>query len=364
MFLKLFTVLVVGHLPGFYCTMTTIGDLTVLEGQSVTVPCHFNPQYTSHVKYWCQGRLREFCTSLARTDDLESAPNGMGQVTIADDPTQHVFTVTMRNLMEGDSGWYWCGVELGGMWISDSAASLYISVVQGMSVLSSAVSADEGDSITVHCNYSQNLRSSVKTWCRSGDLSSCVVTDSNGMFSSKQVLISDDRKSVFTVTLQQLEMRDSGWYWCAAGKNQVSVHVSVTPRTATASSVEIGSTALPPMMKSDDSHSQHSRLIMRHLLTVLLLMLLIAVATAILRKKRKRNSTHITHEERDKTSNTDDSVKECDVIYSSVIKHPKMKACSPVCEEKNVIYSSVCKQFLMCLWCPAVYLEMKVVVSV
>ncbi|KAI7790529.1 polymeric immunoglobulin receptor [Triplophysa rosa] len=256
MFLQILTVLVVGHLQAFYCTVTTVGDLVVLEGQSVNVPCHYNPQYTSHVKYWCQGLMREFCTSLARTDDLESAPNGMGRVTIADDPTQHVFTVTMRNLMEGDSGWYWCGVEVGGMWISDSTASLYISAVQGVSVLSSAVSADEGDSISVHCNYSQNLRSSEKRWCRSGDWSSCVVTDSNGMFSSKQVLIRDDRKSAFTVTFQQLERRDSGYYWCAAGQNQVAVHVSVTPRTTTASSVQIGSTAaLQPLMKSDDSHS-------------------------------------------------------------------------------------------------------------
>ncbi len=75
--------------------------------------------------------MREFCTSLARTDDPDSAPNGKGRVTIADDPTQHVFTVSMRNLTEEDSGWYRCGVELGGMWVSDSTASLYISVIQG-----------------------------------------------------------------------------------------------------------------------------------------------------------------------------------------------------------------------------------------
>lgn len=121
---------------GSYCTVTTIGDLTVLEGQSVTVPCHYNPQYTSHVKYWCQGQMREFCTSLARTDNLESAPNGNGRVKIADDPTQHVFTVRMRDLMKEDSGWYWCGVEIGGMWTSDSTASLYISVVQGQQDIS------------------------------------------------------------------------------------------------------------------------------------------------------------------------------------------------------------------------------------
>ncbi|KAI2667938.1 Dolichyl-diphosphooligosaccharide--protein glycosyltransferase subunit DAD1 [Labeo rohita] len=185
--------LVLGDLPGSHCTVSTVGDLAVLEGGSVTVPCHYNPQYISHVKYWCQGRMREFCTSLARTDEPESAPNAKGRVTIADDPTQHVFTVSMRNLTEDDSGWYWCGVELGGM-------------------------------------------SSDKRWCRSGSLNSCMVTDSEGIFSSRNVFIHDDRNSMFTVTLQQLEMRDSGWYWCGAGQQQVAVHVSVTAQTTTRTS--------------------------------------------------------------------------------------------------------------------------------
>lgn len=41
---------------------------------------------------------------------------------------------------------------------------------------------------------------------------------------------------MFTVTLQQLEMRDSGWYWCGAGQQQVAVHVSVTAQTTTRTS--------------------------------------------------------------------------------------------------------------------------------
>lgn len=258
MFLKLLAVLVVGQLQGSYCTVTTTGNLAILEGQSVTVPCHYNPQYTSHVKYWCQGLMKDFCTSLARTDNPESAPNGNGRVTIADDPTQHVFTVSMRDLMKNDSGWYWCGVEIGGMWTSDSTASLYISVDQGVSVLNSMVSADEGSSISVQSIYSQNLRSNEKRWCRSGDLSSCVVTNSNGTFSGRNLIICDDRKSVFTVTLQHLEMRDSGWYWLGAGQHQVAVRVSVTPRATktTTSLVQIlRSTAALPVIKSNDSHS-------------------------------------------------------------------------------------------------------------
>nr|QBK46353.1 polymeric immunoglobulin receptor [Ctenopharyngodon idella] len=229
----LLTILVLGVLPGSHCTVTTVGDLAVLEGQSVTVPCHYNPQYISHVKYWCQGRMIDFCSSLARTDDPESTPQSKGRVTIADDPTQHVFTVSMQNLTVGDSGWYWCGVELGGMWVADSTASLYISVIQGMSVVSSMVSADEGSSVTVQCRYSMNLRSSEKRWCRSGNWNSCVSTDSEGMFNSRNVLIHDDKNSLFTVTLMQLEMRDSGWYWCGAGQQHVAVHVSVTPQATT-----------------------------------------------------------------------------------------------------------------------------------
>uniref|UniRef100_A0A8C1YIL6 Polymeric immunoglobulin receptor n=1 Tax=Cyprinus carpio TaxID=7962 RepID=A0A8C1YIL6_CYPCA len=259
MTLLLLIVLVLGDLPGSLCTVSTVGDLSVLEGQSVTVPCHYNPQYISHVKYWCQGRMREFCTSLARTDEPESAPNWKGRVTIADDPTQHVFTVSMRELTEEDSGWYRCGVELGGMWVSDSTASLYISVIQGMSVVSSLLSADEGSSVTVQCLYSKNLRSSEKRWCRSGNWNSCMVTDSEGTFSSRNVFIHDDRNSMLTVTIQQLEMRDSGWYWCGAGQQKVAVHVSVTPQTTALSTVSplqnLKTTVRDPsVMNSDDPH--------------------------------------------------------------------------------------------------------------
>lgn len=81
--------------------------------------------------------------------------------------------------------------------------------------------------------YCFPCRSSEKRWCRSGNWNSCVSTDSEGMFNSRNVLIHDDKNSLFTVTLMQLEMRDSGWYWCGAGQQHVAVHVSVTPQATT-----------------------------------------------------------------------------------------------------------------------------------
>ncbi|CAM4587071.1 unnamed protein product [Leuciscus chuanchicus] len=306
----LLIILVLGELPGSYCTMKTVGDLSLLEGQSVTVPCHYNPQYISHVKYWCYGRMKDFCSSLARTDDPTSAPNVKGKVTIADDPTQHVFTVSMQNLTEGDSGWYWCGVELGGMWVADSTASLYISVIQGVSVVNSMVSADEGRSVTVQCLYSKNLRSSEKRWCRSGNWNSCMVTDSEGTFSSRNVLIHDDKNSMFTVTLTQLEMRDSGWYWCGAGQQHGAVHVSVTPQAttrATVSPVQYLKTTgrTPSVMGTNDPHS---RPVWEHLLVVCGIVLLVMTVSLALWKLRKHYKKKQKHQ---RTNETNDNFTMC-----------------------------------------------------
>lgn len=110
--------------------MTTSEELVIREGQSIKFPCHYEPQYANYVKYWCQGRTREFCTSLARTDDVGVA-NPDDKFSVVDDQVQQVFTVTMKNLKEADSGWYMCGVEIGSGWTADVSTFTYIRVIHG-----------------------------------------------------------------------------------------------------------------------------------------------------------------------------------------------------------------------------------------
>ncbi|TSP09056.1 Protein THEM6 [Bagarius yarrelli] len=211
--------------------MITDQEKTVFAGDSITVPCPYLPEYTLNVKYWCQGYFHDFCTSLARTDE-NTGSSSAGRVTIADDPTQQVFTVTMHEMKENESGWYWCGVEIGHIWTKDISTSVYISVKQGISVETNELSAEEGDSVTVQFHYSEKHREDEKKWCRSGNVKSCTVTN-NGTYSSKSLLISDNRKDTVTVTMRQLEFRDAGWYYCGAGEHQASVHVLVTSRSTT-----------------------------------------------------------------------------------------------------------------------------------
>lgn len=122
------------HFPASLCRVTTAEELAVLEGRSITVPCHYDPQYAGYVKYWCRGRTREFCTSLARTDQKPSSNSAEEKVRIFDDPVQLVFTVTMADLKEEDSGWYLCGVEIGNFWHADVSAFTHIKVIHGKKV--------------------------------------------------------------------------------------------------------------------------------------------------------------------------------------------------------------------------------------
>ncbi|KAF7643333.1 hypothetical protein LDENG_00241490 [Lucifuga dentata] len=200
------------------CGVTTVEEFAVLEGRSITVPCHYEPQYAGYVKYWCRGRTREFCSILAQTDHPRSPNVAEEKVSIFDDPVQLVFTVTMTELKEEDSGWYSCGVEIGGMWSADITAFTHVRVIH------------------------ERAR---RRWCRSRDWSSCLQTSSDGSYQDAAVAIRDDRTGTFAVTLKAVQMRDTGWYWCTAGQQQVAVHVLVTPRPSTTAAATVTSSPTP-----------------------------------------------------------------------------------------------------------------------
>lgn len=206
--------------------------------------------------------MKEFCTSLARTDEPSTSDTSTQKVMLFDDPVQLVFTVTMTQLKEEDSGWYMCGVEIGGMWSADLYAFTDVKVIHGMSVLHSRLSGEEGSGVTVECFYSEKYRESPKKWCRSGDWSSCLFTDSEGEYSDTSVDIQDDRTGAFTVTYKRLQMRDTGWYWCGVGQQQVAVHIQVMPRvTTTVIPVTTSSTQILPQPITNSAWNTHSHIL-------------------------------------------------------------------------------------------------------
>ncbi|KAM6990213.1 polymeric immunoglobulin receptor [Tautogolabrus adspersus] len=251
-------------IPAILCGVITEGEYSVLEGQSVVLPCHYEPQYEHYVKYWCRGTTRDFCSILARTDDLRASNSANNRVSISDDMAQLVFTVTMKNLQKGDTGWYICGVEIGSIWRADVVSFSNIRVIDGMSVVNTQVTGEEGRSVTVECLYSDRYRESRKKWCRSGDWSHCLLTDAGESYEDASVAISDDRIRTYTVTLKKLQLRDTGWYTCSAGKHKMSVQVLVTPRPK--DTLSVTSTPAPSQcnayvpakpISKESTHSHH-----------------------------------------------------------------------------------------------------------
>ncbi|XP_035269071.1 polymeric immunoglobulin receptor-like [Anguilla anguilla] len=206
--------------------VSTVSNVAVQSGRSVTIPCHYDRKYEKHVKYWCWGKNWNFCRIVVRTD----SPKVKGETSITDDPDNHVFTVTMAKLKTEDSGYYWCAVEIRNNLTPDKRKYLYLSVTAGTPGLwvdQQEVTGVEGGCVSVQCHYNES--SSMKKWCRAEG--SCVEVNSN---KSERAEIKDDLfKNVFNVTMRELNREDAGWYWCAAGELQIPVHINVTEETTT-----------------------------------------------------------------------------------------------------------------------------------
>ncbi|XP_053343190.1 transmembrane domain-containing protein TMIGD3-like [Clarias gariepinus] len=190
---------------------------------SVTIPCDYNKKYIQHKKYWCYGTYFNSCKIQAYTNQTKKS------VTVTDNPAESLFTVTMKNLQPGDTGWYWCAVEIGDITEPDVKEEIYITVKADLdlSVKDSRVRGEEGGSVTVQCHYSTEYQNKEKQWCRFKD-KYCITFKRTVTSQNSAVKLSDDGRGSISVEMRGLKKSDAGWYWCSAGDLQVPVHVSVS----------------------------------------------------------------------------------------------------------------------------------------
>ncbi|XP_031207541.1 CMRF35-like molecule 1 isoform X2 [Mastomys coucha] len=104
------------------------------------------------------------------------------------------------------------------------------------------VSGHEQGSLTVQCQYTSGYKDYKKYWCRGVPQRSCAIvveTDATEQLVKKnRVSIRDDqRKFVFTVTMEDLRMSDADIYWCGITQSgydpmfQVNVNIGPVPTT-------------------------------------------------------------------------------------------------------------------------------------
>ncbi|XDV16714.1 hypothetical protein PO909_016303, partial [Leuciscus waleckii] len=97
----------------------------------------------------------------------------------------------------------------------------------------SNVSRVTGEHLNITCHYNSDLKNKIKFFCKGSDPSLCESsgikasseTNSTGRFSLRD----DESAGVFTVTITDLTLEDSGIYWCGAGETgQKNKWISVT----------------------------------------------------------------------------------------------------------------------------------------
>ncbi|KAL2085728.1 hypothetical protein ACEWY4_019048 [Coilia grayii] len=215
-------------------SITSVKWVEVGVGQTLTIPCHYDARYSS-----CNEVFARFLWNYWRTI-VDSTSYSL--FLMSDDPTQRLFTVTMKNMKQTDTGWYRCGCE------GSVYHGVYISVTDSprLYVGSQYVTGHVGGSVDIYCNY--NRVYGEKKWCRiDGHCAGGNYNYISGLSVEMSGSDSYVRIGVLNVTLRHLQESNTGWYYCSVGDLQVSVHITVTQNTTTqeTSTMPTGNTPTP-----------------------------------------------------------------------------------------------------------------------
>ncbi|XP_067308876.1 polymeric immunoglobulin receptor-like isoform X3 [Pseudorasbora parva] len=336
----------VGRHQGVECSSHwTNPVLTIKPGGSVTIPCHYDERNPPQKKYW----FSEINQTKIYTDTTEE------NLSVIDHPDQSLFTVTMRNLQNEDTGHYYWVVETEGQPAATYRFYLKVQSAPDVSVVSSSVSGHEDGNVSVQCFYSSGYQNKLKQWCRYKD-QSCYPVGRTDTSQNPSVQISDDGRSSFTVLMTGLRLSDSGWYFCSAGEALNPVHLTVTEE-------EVNQTTDNPSDSSETENNSNSKAVNEEQkiyplslwlavsAALLLLLILVAFFTWKWKRRPERNGSrtidaiysepeepalylHYYSTIKDTCSN--DPIK--DIIYSTISDAPGSEAKPPA---GGAIYSTV-----------------------
>ncbi|XP_042624001.1 CMRF35-like molecule 5 [Cyprinus carpio] len=98
-----------------------VSRVSGVTGKHLYIPCHYKSELKNNVKIICKGSDPSLCETSAIRVSSEIKSNG--RFSLSDNESTGVFTVTITNLTEEDSGIYWCGAAQRGQehknkWIS------------------------------------------------------------------------------------------------------------------------------------------------------------------------------------------------------------------------------------------------------
>ncbi|KAF7711880.1 hypothetical protein HF521_000891 [Silurus meridionalis] len=110
---------------------------TVHVGGDLHISCKYPQSLRNHAKFLCQRLQPAACVYKESVTESRKDVN-VGKFSLYDDRTEQIFTVSIRNVIEQDSGEYWCGAEAA--WTSDHGYKVYFTQIR-LTVTDSSVPA-------------------------------------------------------------------------------------------------------------------------------------------------------------------------------------------------------------------------------
>ncbi|KAF4800476.1 polymeric immunoglobulin receptor-like protein [Turdus rufiventris] len=276
-----------GYRPLRTISLNVFKELLVWELDALSVQC---PQIYGTA--WCQmGQTGQAvqCTEEKRTYSRSSAPKPLQDRISIVSNAERISIVTMKQLQISDSGVYWCALG--------SGRTRTLEVVLSVFKRTQQLSAKESDTVSVQCHYKiADYGAVTKAWCKKeGEMCKVLASTSSeppaeNSTARDGVRIQDDRQQgIVTVTMQQLQLQDSGVYWCALQEpsalsrmEEVTLRVS---RGGYGSAMPRGRVLVTENKNQDilegEARCSESRFIIVTVVLLLLLLLSLVTSTAL-----------------------------------------------------------------------------------
>ncbi|XP_050956752.1 polymeric immunoglobulin receptor-like [Labeo rohita] len=246
-----FTLLMI---PGVVSSISVTG----YSGGGVIITCRYDRKYTENAKYFCKGQYL-VCSDLIKTEVKEKWAD-KGRFSLYDDTSAAVFTVTIRDLSEQDSGTYQCASDLSLSKDSYTEVKLNVLTAADCCEKSISLSAAAGGSVNISCKYPQSHSADVKFVCRRSGSDLCAeetsVKENRRWSAEGQIQLYDDREQqLLTGTISHVTQQHSAEYWCGVQSDQG--HKSFITRVLI-SVTDIPKTPLPSSSSPSSSSSSSS----------------------------------------------------------------------------------------------------------
>uniref|UniRef100_A0A8V1ACS3 Triggering receptor expressed on myeloid cells B2 n=1 Tax=Gallus gallus TaxID=9031 RepID=A0A8V1ACS3_CHICK len=275
---------------------TAEAEISQQEGSTFSIQCPYTTQpENEQLKAWCRmrnARCQLVAWTLASMQYIYSDRARQGHLTIQDD--NRTVSITMSDLQAEDSGIYSCVYSSNYVPLKTISLNVYKELHKW-----------ELDSLSVQCPYGALGYSwGRKAWCRQGQAQCSLVVStvyspkwgSNGARNKSSSIQDDTRTRTVTITMDKLQVQDSGVYWCALyNPNQRPAFIRIMEVRLSVDKIP-AATTLSVTTSSSQKNSSGNSTQPRNTITIsvvlcILLILAFTITTALCIRQRKKLKT-------------------------------------------------------------------------